>query len=201
MPELPLTFGNERRLLAPLLLAGHVLADFVFQSRWMAENKPHSKRALAAHALEVGVVQAALILWFAWHPLALVHVALIAGTHFGIDAAKLRLDARLPRWRMSWFWLDQAVHLTVLAFVWSSWPESESPMQPSDYPLVGHMAVVAIIYAFNVNGASALVSLLLDGLRDHRPDPEGPTSVSTRESASLVWERHLATVRGYCLRI
>ena len=134
MPELPFTFGNERTLLALLLLAGHVLADFVFQSRWMAENKPHSKRALAAHALEVGVVQVALVLWFAWHPLALVYVALIAGTHFGIDAAKLRLDACLPRWRMSWFWLDQAVHLAVLAFVWSSWPESESPEQPSDYP-------------------------------------------------------------------
>jgi len=85
----------------------HVLADFVFQTNWMAAQKrtPH---ALAAHA---AVVLATAIAATGTLDLGLLWLTAI---HVAIDAIKARMKPRLAT-----FLIDQAAHLaTIAALAW-----------------------------------------------------------------------------------
>ncbi len=95
------------------LLAAHVLADFVFQNRWMAVGK-RKAGPLVTHLLIVGVAS-----WVALGlPLDPVPLAVLVATHLGIDWAKARYgDAGFRP-----FALDQAAHLLVIAGIASVWP-------------------------------------------------------------------------------
>lgn len=109
-----------------LLLCGHLLADFVFQTRAMVEGKRTRLRWLWAHGLEVLLVQAVVLLPFCmdWIPGSLA-VAAIAATHVGIDRIKIGFERRYGE-QLRWFVLDQYLHLAVLAAVYASWPETAS---------------------------------------------------------------------------
>lgn len=95
------------------LLAGHMLADFVLQTRWMALGK-RRPGPLLVHVLIVAAVSW-LALGLPPEPLPL---ALLAGTHLVIDAVKARASG--PGFRP--FALDQAAHLAVIAALASAWP-------------------------------------------------------------------------------
>lgn len=92
---------------AALLLA-HVLADYIFQTGWMAQGK--QDRHAGALALHVGTV---LVLSVAvlgtWHPLILA----LTAAHLATDLAK----SALPRDRLWPYLADQGVHLATLAAV------------------------------------------------------------------------------------
>lgn len=151
-------------LVGSLLSAGHLLADFVFQSRAMVEGKRQESRWLFAHGLEVGLVQALVLLPFcpSWRAgLAVVGLAL---AHVAIDALKVWTEKRFGR-RLLWFGLDQLAHAAVLvgACTWMGAGSVElSRLAP---PGLEPLAWIVGIYAFNVNGGSAIVSGVLDGLR------------------------------------
>jgi hypothetical protein len=99
-------------LMIPLsLLAMHFVADFIFQSRWMAENKSNKWRALSFHC----VIYSVFFLW--WGP---AFAALTFVGHFVVDGVSSRIT--------SYFWhkgerhkffvvigADQLVHAVVLA--------------------------------------------------------------------------------------
>lgn len=172
--------------LPALLLCGHLLADFVFQTRAMVEGKRTRARWLLAHGVEVLVVQALVLLPFspdvALGLLALVAVAL---THVGIDRLKIELERRQGK-RLAWFAIDQALHLAVLAGVTVSWPLVASTCgQPLvERPEVARLAVVVGIYAFNVNGGSAIVVAVLAGLR--HAAREGPAEAGDLGAGRLI---------------
>jgi Protein of unknown function (DUF3307) len=90
------------------LLFAHTLADFLFQTNWMATNKQNPV-ALGLHALTVYLT--AIAATGSLHP-ALLALALV---HIGIDVGKLIL-ARV--WRtaggLAPFVIDQALHLVSL---------------------------------------------------------------------------------------
>lgn len=147
-----------------LLIAGHLLADFVFQSRAMVEGKRKQPRWLFAHGLEVLLVQAVVLLPFCPGGRASLAVAGIALAHVGIDALKVWTEERFGR-RLLWFALDQLAHVGVLvaACTWIAAGGVElSRFAPPD---LERLAWIAGLYAFNVNGGSAVVSAVLDGLR------------------------------------
>ena len=87
------------------LLFAHVLADFVLQTRWIAENKRRLP-VLALHgAIVLGLMQAALGRVDAWELLA------VAALHVAVDWAKARLDPGT----LTGFLADQGAHLAALA--------------------------------------------------------------------------------------
>jgi hypothetical protein len=153
-----------------LLCAGHLLADFVFQSRAMVEGKRKERRWLLAHGLEVLLVQVLVLLPFCpgWRTaLALVLIAL---THVAIDALKVWTEERLGR-RLLWFTLDQLAHVGVL-FAACAWITAGGvELSRFAHPSLERLAWIAGLYAFNVNGGSAIVSAVLEGLRTSSKSP------------------------------
>lgn len=106
---------TEAQALLLLLVAGHLLGDFLFQTRRMAVGKTRPG-VLLQHASMVAVVHlAALMPFLAWPTVAAVLAVSVA--HGTIDAAK-------ARWRRAWpgrlglFLADQAAHLIVLLGAW-----------------------------------------------------------------------------------
>jgi hypothetical protein len=149
-------------ILLSLLVAGHVLADFAFQSRRMVEGKGRLGW-LAFHAAVVALVQAAVALPFL-SPRAILLIAGLAVAHAAID--RLKAAAARPS-GLAPFLADQAAHLVVLIVVWILW--TPAPVWPAPlYPLFGAMvgtwsavAVLAAAYAFNGNGGAAIVAAIL----------------------------------------
>ena len=92
---------------AAALLLAHALADFVFQSSWMVENKrqPH---VLALHA---GIVLIASLL--ALGQLWSLPVLVLALLHLATDAAK----ARLGNGGLRPYLLDQIAHFSAIAMI------------------------------------------------------------------------------------
>ena len=101
-----------------LLLLAHLLGDFVFQSSaWIDERyeKHLFSKRLYAHA----AIHSALSLTVLWSLLMpswqlLGFAAIIGITHFAIDLAK---SYTLPG-RISWFVIDQLLHLLVIGLAW-----------------------------------------------------------------------------------
>ncbi|WP_133486373.1 DUF3307 domain-containing protein [Aliiroseovarius marinus] len=107
------------------LLFAHVLADFVFQTNWITDNK-RRPQVLLLHALIVLVTaQAALGTYDA--PELLV----LAFAHLIIDAVKSFGGFR----KLSGFLWDQAAHLVTIIAVaayaptlWDTWPDTALPL-------------------------------------------------------------------------
>lgn len=94
------------------LLFIHWVADFVFQSDWMAKNKSKSNDALLIHCFAYGAVIGVMTL----NPL----FGLINGTiHFPVDYVTSRINSKL--WeakQVHWFFVsigfDQFIHFVTL---------------------------------------------------------------------------------------
>ncbi|PZN95600.1 MAG: hypothetical protein DCF29_24375 [Alphaproteobacteria bacterium] len=99
-----------------LLLTGHLLGDFVFQSDALIARKK-TLRGLTEHvAIVTGLT---LLLLAPASPLAVAPLALMAVSHFAMDYAKTRwLGDGLRS-----FSLDQAVHIGVLGALALAWPD------------------------------------------------------------------------------
>jgi hypothetical protein len=112
-----------------VLLAGHLLGDWVAQTDWQATTKTRSWPALAAHVAAYHLVMGALLLlpvmrdgWPTWK--ALVVLLVSAATHAVIDRrwpvrALLRLTASPGFATVDWgvAAADQALHVTILAML------------------------------------------------------------------------------------
>ena len=101
-----------------LLLLVHLLGDFIFQSStWVDERyeKHLSSKRLYAHAAIHGVLSFTVLyslIMPSWQLLGFA--AIIGATHFAIDLAK----SYTPPGRISWFVIDQLLHLMVIGLVW-----------------------------------------------------------------------------------
>lgn len=135
-PMLPPLDPQAAQSFAALFLA-HVLADFVFQTRWMVDRK----RNLAVLLLHVGVVFV-----LSWGALggAWVVALMVALAHFAIDAVKACSPAR---WRdtLGAFLLDQGAHLLTLLAAALWWPAAAS--QGLWAPWLPHLVAPAIFLA------------------------------------------------------
>lgn len=152
-------FGLRADLVIPLL-AGHLLGDFVLQSRWMVTDKNEKLGVLLVHAAIVALVSwtltGYLTAWFWLLPIAL-------GTHCAIDWSKARL-AGLNRSRSArsadarkrqngdlvLFFLDQAAHLCVIALI--AWAAEAFPwaLRTVSGEAVWRAAFGDLFYAFLV---------------------------------------------------
>ncbi len=105
-----------------LVLAGHLLGDFVAQMDWQASNKESSWQADLVHVLTYHLTLAALVLpvWRGWR--AMWFLGISAGTHALLDRrwpTRFLLGSTGSRNFATVFWgviaTDQALHLSILA--------------------------------------------------------------------------------------
>ncbi len=105
-------------------LLGHLVGDFVLQTIGLVRFKARSWKGLVLHAAIV-TASTALLLWENLPAWGLWLIPLFA-THFLADWGKVALGRRWPQRKLSTFFLDQAVHLGVIALLISlpkgSWP-------------------------------------------------------------------------------
>lgn len=101
-----------------LLLLAHILGDFVLQrSAWIDERyeKHFFSKRLYAHAAIHGALSLTILCLLATPSWGLLGFAVIIGaTHFVIDLLK----SYTPPGRVSWFAIDQLLHIIVIALVW-----------------------------------------------------------------------------------
>lgn len=152
---------SETAALAALLVAGHTLGDFVFQTTWMIDRKAQA-RGLLAHVGVVLLAQAVLLLPFRGGAPVLAAVG-IATIHLLIDITKGTLSRRVPQHGQLWFVLDQGAHLAVLAVAWKLLAPGAALR--ADLPLTAErlyeLGVLVTLVAVNVNGVSAWVGMEL----------------------------------------
>lgn len=105
-----------------MILAGHMLGDFIVQTDWMAANKEHVWKANIIHAVSYNLMMAALVLpfWHSWE--AYVFLAISTGTHALFDRrwpTRWVLNVTHSKWFATQFWgviaTDQAIHISILA--------------------------------------------------------------------------------------
>ena len=110
-----------------LVLAGHLLGDFVVQTDRQAANKERSWRADLAHVLSYHLIMAVLVLpvWHDWRAAAFLLISV--ATHALVDRrwpTRLVLGTTGSKGFATVFWgviaTDQALHLSILAisFYW-----------------------------------------------------------------------------------
>lgn len=174
--------GAEGALLA-LLLCGHALGDFVFQTDRMVRRKREA-RWLIYHALEVTLLQAILLIpFFSWRTFLVV---LGLGTvHWLVDRLKVELGPRLSRPLLA-FWLDQLCHLLALGAAWRLLlilQQSPLPLFAPILPTLTAAAVAVAAFAFNVNGGAAVIGMLLEGFQLPGEASEGSAEDGSTEEA------------------
>ncbi|KFF01144.1 hypothetical protein IX39_11180 [Chryseobacterium formosense] len=96
------------------LILAHLLGDFILQpNSWVADKENHKLKSpyLYYHVL----IHTALSFIFLWD-IKLWWVAILVGvSHFIIDVCKLSFQNNLTKKR--WFFIDQALHVTVIGIV------------------------------------------------------------------------------------
>lgn len=149
--------GPEQALLA-LLVAGHAVGDFVFQTRTMVEGKERPA-VLLRHA---GAVAAAHLLALA--PFLSWPVVVAAGAlglaHGAVDGIKARIAGR-RRPGIVAFLADQAVHATIVVGAWlllrGMDPAGWLLLAGDAAPRLFSAGVLLAGFAFAGNGGSGLV--------------------------------------------
>jgi hypothetical protein len=160
-----------------LLLCGHVLADFAFQSSALAKRKSGHWSGLALHTLLVLIVQGLLLAPY-FSLLLLPILVGLALAHGAIDAVKVVLEGRSPD-SLEALLLDQELHVLTLLGAWSAWlflgGRGWLSSSPGWEEPVTRVAVLVALYVFNARGGAVIVSRLLKRFDLPRPETEEQT--------------------------
>lgn len=169
--------------LLAMLIAGHVLGDFVFQSGRMVREKRDSAQAGGVHALHVTFWQGLACAPFLTSFTPFLLVLSVGVAHFWIDRAKVLLEAR-DEPRMRWLLLDQGLHAISLVLIWKLWIglglEAWPGLSESLLHQLAAVAVVVAVFGANVNGGSAVVSYVLRWIRPKSDDEDPPEPAAGR---------------------
>ncbi|HCN49527.1 MAG TPA: DUF3307 domain-containing protein [Chryseobacterium sp.] len=155
------------------LILAHLLGDFILQpNSWVAdkENYKLKSKYLYFHIL-VHTVLSFIFLW----DLQLWWVAVLVGiTHYIIDAAKLSFQTVKTKKR--WFFIDQLLHVLVIAGVSFYFGEF-------DFSFLQNQEFLKILMAalFLTTPASIFIRLLLSSWT---PAPDGPNTIQTESLSS-----------------
>ncbi|MCC3217898.1 DUF3307 domain-containing protein [Chryseobacterium sp. X308] len=159
-------------ILIKLILA-HLLGDFILQpNSWVADKENHKLKSkfLYLHIL----IHTVLSLIFLWD-LQLWWVAVLVGiTHFIIDASKLIFQNVKTNKR--WFFIDQLLHVSVIAGVSFYFGEFS-------FGFVQNQEFLKVIMAalFLTTPASIFIKILLSSWT---PAPDGPNTIQTESLSS-----------------
>lgn len=178
-----------------LLVAGHLLGDFLFQTRAMVEGKDRPP-VLAAHAALVIAAHLLALAPFWSAPIGLAVLG-IGVSHALIDAVKVRWGGP-RRDDLAVFLLDQAAHLTVAIIAWLLLLHLSGPaalVLPAEWlePWVEALATVAV-FAFNGMGGSSIVTGVLATLNARLEDQEERSGIPGSGRLIGILERTLTLI-------
>lgn len=179
-----MTSAGETLLI--LLVAGHLLGDFAFQTTWMVDRKSRPP-VLVAHVAAVLLAHTiALLPLLSWSVAGLLIG--IGAVHGLIDLAKPRVS-RKGRGGLAVFLLDQNAHLAVLVAAWwlFLWLTGEPEVWMPAQALVVFTKVVLVLaaFAFNATGGAAVVSGVL-AAQDPKLEAEAEEKKADRSPGSGV---------------
>jgi hypothetical protein len=114
--------GGDLLNIFQLLLIGHLLGDWLFQSNQMAVNKTSDKTILFVHSLVYALFVSWMMLFVSWYAVIITFIICLI-THILLDNRKfviwwiknIKRDKKQPQWLV--FVLDQCFHLIVLAII------------------------------------------------------------------------------------
>lgn len=147
-----------------LLLAGHVLSDFLFQTANIAREKERGIKALLMHGIVTYAVHAAVLFPF-WNMPLLLWLAALALVHIAIDRFKMNMHGDRDE-TLAVFFLDQGFHLA--AMIGLVWLVSHRPGAPAvnspftNLDVYVRTMVIASGFVFNGTGGTTVVRLLLN---------------------------------------
>lgn len=155
------------------LILAHLLGDFILQPNSWVADKEHYKlksKFLYLHVL----IHTVLSLVFLWD-LKLWWVAVLVGiSHFIIDAAKLSFQT--VKTKKSWFFIDQLLHILVIAGLSFYFGEF-------NFSFLQNQEFLKILMAalFLTTPASVFIKILLSSWT---PAPDGPNTIQTESLTS-----------------
>ncbi|WP_278379930.1 DUF3307 domain-containing protein [Chryseobacterium arthrosphaerae] len=155
------------------LILAHLLGDFILQPNSWVADKEHYKlksKFLYLHVL----IHTVLSLVFLWD-LQLWWVAVLVGiSHFIIDAAKLSFQTL--KTKKSWFFIDQLLHILVIAGISFYFGEF-------NFSFLQNQEFLKILMAalFLTTPASVFIKILLSSWT---PAPDGPNTIQTESLTS-----------------
>ncbi|AYZ12015.1 DUF3307 domain-containing protein [Chryseobacterium arthrosphaerae] len=155
------------------LILAHLLGDFILQPNSWVADKEHYKlksKFLYLHIL----IHTVLSLVFLWD-LQLWWVAVLVGiSHFIIDAAKLSFQT--VKTKKSWFFIDQLLHILVIAGLSFYFGEF-------NFSFLQNQEFLKILMAalFLTTPASVFIKILLSSWT---PAPDGPNTIQTESLTS-----------------
>ncbi|OCA73809.1 DUF3307 domain-containing protein [Chryseobacterium arthrosphaerae] len=155
------------------LILAHLLGDFILQPNSWVADKEHYKlksKFLYLHVL----IHTVLSLVFLWD-LQLWWVAVLVGiSHFIIDAAKLSFQT--VKTKKSWFFIDQLLHILVIAGISFYFGEF-------NFSFLQNQEFLKILMAalFLTTPASVFIKILLSSWT---PAPDGPNTIQTESLTS-----------------
>jgi len=153
-----------------LLFTGHVLGDFLFQTRAMVERKSELQMLLRHAALVLTAHFIFVLPFVSWAfpdllP-ALALLLLLTVFHALVDLGKDHLKSRWGGESVSLFLGDQAIHGGAILCTWTLWLDwlgaSPTAWVPDDLTSLTAVALLLSAYVLNGNGAAALIKLFLD---------------------------------------
>ncbi|WES98836.1 DUF3307 domain-containing protein [Chryseobacterium arthrosphaerae] len=155
------------------LILAHLLGDFILQPNSWVADKEHYKlksKFLYLHVL----IHTVLSMVFLWD-LKLWWVAVLVGiSHFIIDAAKLSFQT--VKTKKSWFFIDQLLHILVIAGLSFYFREF-------NFSFLQNQEFLKILMAalFLTTPASVFIKILLSSWT---PAPDGPNTIQTESLTS-----------------
>jgi hypothetical protein len=165
------------------LLLAHLVGDFLFQPKWLAENKGKRLWPLLCHGfVHYASAWACLLIFASTNFLSVYNQAVIAGyflAHLLIDKLKSLVIAHKPRhdqWHT--FLLDQLIHIFVLAMT-ACFLARTSPvdlfqgLHPSPSARA-HILEVAIVYIGVIFGGGYLIRYLTRSFAIKNTDKNSP---------------------------
>lgn len=138
-----------------LLLILHIIGDFYLQSQQMCDSK--RKAGIKSKTMYTHL----LILSFLFLPIAIYYntfgwFILIILSHGIIDICKSYLERKYPQWALHYFFGDQLLHWTILAFC----AMQISPLN-SVLPINGDLVLLALGFLLLFKPTNILITLVL----------------------------------------
>jgi Protein of unknown function (DUF3307) len=155
------------------LILAHLLGDFILQpNSWVAEKE--SKKLKSKYLYLHVLIHTILSFIFLWNTELWWIAVLVGFSHFIIDAAKLSFQ--MVKSKKSWFFIDQALHIAVIAGISFYFNEF-------NFDFLKNQEFLKIIMAalFLTTPASIFIKILLSSWT---PGPETQNNIQTESLSS-----------------
>lgn len=152
-----------------VMLLGHILSDFYFQTDKMAQQCRDTFKGVAKHSLVYVLTLApVLALGISWSA-ALLWLWLSMGiAHFLIDSLKLAICRRKSEYALTIFLADQAAHIGLMVLVWYLFGRELTARAFVTQQIV-YLPVLPITLVIAIAGAMRPVSLMVQKCKQVQP--------------------------------